>query len=49
MSLVIVDYGSGNLRSVQRAMERTGADVFLSLIDLGFREQALEYAQGVKA
>lgn len=29
--------------------DATPADVFLSLIDLGFREQALEYAQGVKA
>ena len=25
--LVVIDYGSGNLRSAQRALERTGADV----------------------
>lgn len=28
--VVILDYGSGNLRSAQRAMERTGADVEVS-------------------
>lgn len=26
-SIVVLDYGSGNLRSAQRALERTGADV----------------------
>lgn len=26
-SVAILDYGSGNLRSAQRALERTGADV----------------------
>ena len=25
--VVVLDYGSGNLRSAQRALERTGADV----------------------
>ena len=29
--------------------DATPADVYLSLIDLGFREQALEYARGVRA
>lgn len=26
-SVVVLDYGSGNLRSAQRALERVGADV----------------------
>ena len=29
-SVVVLDYGSGNLRSAERALERAGADVALT-------------------
>ena len=31
-SVVVLDYGSGNLRSAQRALERVGADVEVNLL-----------------
>jgi glutamine amidotransferase len=37
-SVVVLDYGSGNLRSAQRALERTGASVTVT----ASREEALE-------
>ena len=43
-SVVVLDYGSGNLRSAQRALERVGADVTVtSDFDTAMADDAIRH------